>query len=177
MQASFYRVDPRMIPPVVVAMVCAAVLLVMEGLTNRGMILLLVLAPFFYLGIEILARKIRVDDQGITVFKFLRSVHLEWSDIDSLDAIQTGSKLFLIIQSEESRPVLITNTISHFKELGQRLLEAVPPGKVVAACRDSVLNPPVKHGPLIQAWIVCLVFLAMRLPERPASTSTAVESA
>ncbi|MBI5569029.1 MAG: hypothetical protein HY914_03705, partial [Desulfomonile tiedjei] len=95
MQACLYRVDARMIPPVVVAMVCAVILLIMEGQTSRGLVLLLVLVPFFYLGIEILARKIHVDDHGITVSKFMRSVQLAWSEVESLDAVQSSSKLFL----------------------------------------------------------------------------------
>ena len=161
MQASFYRVDARMIPPVVVAMVCAVIMVIMEGTTGRGLIILLVLAPFFYLGIEILARKIRVDNQGITVFKFMRSVHLAWSELESLDAVKAGAKLFLIVQGKTSRPILITNTIGPFNRLAQALREVVPPEKVSAACTDVLANPPSKHGPLVQAWIVGLVFLAI----------------
>ena len=161
MQASFYRVDVRMIPPIVVAMICAAILLIVEEEKSRGLILLLVLMPFFYLGIEILARKIRLDDDGITVSKFMRSVHLDWSEVESLDAVQTGNKVFLIVQGEDSRPILITNTISPFKELAQALRERVPPDKVSAACNDVLANLPTKHGPLVQAWIVGLVFLAV----------------
>ncbi|MBI5572814.1 MAG: hypothetical protein HY914_22915, partial [Desulfomonile tiedjei] len=61
----------------------------------------------------------------------------------------------------ESRPILITNTISPFNELARSLREAVPPEKVSAACSDLLANPPTKRGPLVQAWIVGLVFLAI----------------
>ena len=161
MQTSEYRVDPRMIPPVILAMGLALLLLILEGTTNRGFLLLLVLLPFFYLGVEILARKITLDSQGILVSKFLRSVFVEWPDVESVDAVKSGSKLFIIVQTEQSRPVLITNTISPFRELTDRILQSVPASKVSDACRELLLAAPPKRGPLMHAWIVCLVMAVM----------------
>ncbi len=76
MDSKIYRVDPRMITPVALAMGFGAFLLILEGPTPRGLLLFLLLSPFFYLGAEILARKIAVDTTGITISKFLRSVQL-----------------------------------------------------------------------------------------------------
>lgn len=161
MEMSVYRVDPRMIPPVILAMLFAVGLMVLEGPTNRGFLLLVVLLPFFYLGVEILARKITLDERGILVSKFLRSVFVPWSDIDSLDAVQSGRKLFIIIQTEQARPVLITNTISPFSELTGKLLQGVPAGKVSESFRDLMSSAKAKQAPYIHAWIVCLVMVAM----------------
>ena len=161
MHTSEYRVDPRMIPPVILSMGLAIALLYLEGTTNRGFLLLLVLLPFFYLGLEILARKITVDSRGILVSKFLRSVFVEWPEIVSVDAVQSGAKLFIILQTDQSRPVLITNTISPFHELTDQILKSVPPSKVSETSRSLLLETPRKHGPLMHAWIVCLVMAAM----------------
>jgi hypothetical protein len=163
METSVYRVDPRMIPPVVLAMGFALLLMVLEGPTSRGFLLLLVLLPFFYLGLEILARKITLDSRGMLISKFLRSVFVAWSDIESLDAVQSGRKLFVIIQTERARPVLITDTISPFSELTGQLLQLVPVAKVSESCRELLSAPGTKHGPLTHAWIVCLVMAAMAI--------------
>jgi hypothetical protein len=161
MQTSEYRVDPRMIPPVILSMGLAVLLLILEGTTNRGFLLLLVLLPFFYLGLEVLARKITLDDRGILVAKVLRSVFVEWPDVVSLDAVQSGTKLFIIIQTEHSRPVLITNTISPFRELTEKILQSVPPAKISETCRELLMAAPPKRGPLTHAWIICLVMAVM----------------
>jgi hypothetical protein len=161
MQETVYRVDQRMIPPVMLGMGLGIVLLMLEGLTQKGMLLLVALSPFFYLGVEILARRVRVDDQGVTVFKFLRSVRIEWPDVESFDAVKTGSKLFLILQGKRYRPVLITNTISPFGDLARQLLELVPQERIAQGTRELVADAPTKYGPLIQAWLFCLVLGAI----------------
>lgn len=161
MSENRYRVDSKLIPPVALAMAAGGLLILLEGPTKRGFLLLLLLSPFFYLGAEVLARKIIVDSEGITVSKLLRSVRFSWSDIRSLDAVRAGSKIFLILQTDSARPTLITNTISPFGELVSRLLEHIPEGKIAQGARDTLADPPTKIGPLVQAWIVCLVLTAI----------------
>ncbi len=94
---------------------------------ETGFLLLFLLSPFFYLAAEILARKIVIDAQGMTISKFLRSVRVEWSEINSVDAVKSGSKLFLILMTGRDRPVLITNTIRPFHEVAAKILENLPP--------------------------------------------------
>jgi hypothetical protein len=161
MEYSGYRVDPRLIPPVALAMVFGIALLCLEGPVKRGFLMLLLLAPFFYLGAEILARKIVLDERGITISKFLRSVRLEWSEIQSLDAVRSGSKLFVILLGDHGRPVLVTNTIRSFSELVSRILKHVPKEKIADGAVQILSDPPSKTGPLVQAWIVCLVLAAL----------------
>jgi hypothetical protein len=161
MDSKVYRVDPRMIPPVVLAMGFGAFLLILEVKTLKGLLLLLLLSPFYYLGAEILARKIVIDTTGITISKFLRSVRLQWSEIQSLDSVRSGSKLFLILQREEGGPVVITNTIRPFQDLVSSLVAAVPAEKVSSPVHELLSGSAAKFGPVIQAWLVCLVFVAM----------------
>lgn len=161
MESHQYRVDPRMIPPVILSMGFSVFLIFLEGFSQRGILMILLLSPFFYLGAEILARKIVFDSEGITVSKFLRSVRLPWSNLASLDAIRSGNKLFVILQGREARPVVITNTIAPFKDLVDRLLELAPQDKVAPAAKEMLSNPPPKHGPLLQAWITCIVITAL----------------
>jgi len=142
-------------------MVFGLVLLALEGGTQTGFLLVALLLPFFYLGAEILARRITLDSRGLQISKLLRSVRIEWPDIKYLDAVKTGSKLFLILQWENGRPVLITNTIQPFQDLAQRILENVPGDKVSDYAREVIQDPPAKRGPMIQAWIVCLVLAAI----------------
>lgn len=157
METYSFRVDPRMIPPVALAMGFGVALLFLEGPTKRGFLLLLLLAPFFYLGAEILARKIVVDARGITISKLVRTVRLEWPEIESVDAVRSGSKLFLIVQADRGRTTLITNTIRPFDQLVDRVMTSLPADKVAAHAKDLLSNTPAKRGPLVQAWVACLV--------------------
>lgn len=146
-----------MAPPVCLAMISGAGLIVLEGASKQGLLMILVLAPFFYLGAEILARAVRVDDHGITISKLLRSVRLDWEDIQSLDAVRTGNKVFLIIHAKEARPVFLTNTIARFNELAGQIGQRLSPDRVSDRAGELLTEPPSKIGPLIQAWMACVV--------------------
>lgn len=157
MQTMEFRVDPRMIPPVVMAMGFAAALIFMEGTSQRGIVLIIILAPLFYLGAEILARRISVDARGMSITKVMRSTRIDWTDVESVDAIKTGSKLFLIVQKNDGGSTFVTNTIRPFKELTDRIIEGVEKEKIADSVRELLADPPTKHGPMIQAWMVCVV--------------------
>jgi len=159
MDSSSYRVDTRLIPPVVLAMGSGAFLVYLEFMAENGLIVLLILAPFFYLGLEILARVITLDSAGVTVTKFLRSVRLNWSEIEALDAVKSRTRLFLILQSSGNPPVLITNTIQPFRDLVAQLIERIPEAKVSATAREALTDPPSTRRPVTHAWLIC-AFLA-----------------
>jgi hypothetical protein len=156
-----YRADPQMIPPVALAMGLGALLLALEGPTSKGFLLFVLLLPFYYLGAEILARKITLGADGLEIAKLLRTVRIAWSDIKYLDAVKTGHKLFLILQAENRRPVIITNTIRPFKELARQILARIPPAQVSDYAKEVIQDPPAKRGPMIQAWIICLVLAGL----------------
>ncbi len=157
MPARPYRVDFRMIPPIILAMAAGLVLLILEGATDRGLLTACLLAPFFYLGAEVLARRISLDETGVTISKLLRSVRIQWREIESLDAVKSGSKVFLILQPADQPPALVTNTIARFRELVQGITAHIPESRITDKARDLLTDPPTKHWPMIQAWIVCLV--------------------
>lgn len=163
METYEYRVDPRMVPPIVVSLAIGAWLVILEGSSERGLFMILILLPFFYLGTEVLARKVVITAQGITVRKLLRSVSIDWTELSTLDYVRSRNKLFLIFQKNDGNPTLITNTISPFKELANKLLEYVPADKISEGAREVLENPPTKNAPLIQAWIVCLVLVALMI--------------
>jgi hypothetical protein len=163
METHPFRVDTRMIPPVVLAMAFGCILLALEGPTRRGILLAALLAPFFYLGAEILARKIVVDERGITISKLFRSVRHEWSDISSVDTVRTGAKMFIILHGDQGGTTLITNTIRPFDRLAASIVESVPRPSITEDVREQLADPPAKTGPLFQAWIACLVLAALAI--------------
>ena len=61
---------------------------------------------------------------------------LRWDEIQSLDAVQSGSKLFLILIHDKGRPVLITNTIQRFGSVAKRIMDNVSADKIGEHARD-----------------------------------------
>lgn len=152
-----FRVDFRLIPPVVLAMLLGSWIIVMESHSDRFLFLIIILAPFYYLGAEILARKILVDPSGLVVRKLLRTTQITWNDISYIDSIRTGRKVFLIIESDSMRPTLLTNTLGQFTALVQSIIQQIPSDKVSESAVELASAVPNKYGPLIQAWAICVV--------------------
>jgi hypothetical protein len=150
-----------MIPPTAIAMGAGIIVLALEGMNSRALLLLALLAPFFYLGAEILSRRVILDEQGITIKKFLRSVSIQWSEVKSLDAVVSARKVFLVLEVGGGRPALITNTLQPFDDLFERLLDRIPSKAVSDSARELRGRLPSKHGPLIQAWAACIVLTAL----------------
>jgi len=157
MDSQSFRVDSRMVPSVCLTMFAGAALIVFEGASQQGLLMMIVLSPFFYLGAEILARAVRIDEHGIAISKLLRSVHLDWEEIQWLDAVRTGRKVFLIIHSRDARPAFLTNTLAGFADLAGRIIERLPRDIVSERAETLLTEPPSKVGPLVQAWIACVV--------------------
>ncbi len=161
MDDNTYTVDPKMRLPIILAMGAGILLILMEGADKQGLLLTIVLFPFFYLGAEILARKISFLPDGVTINKLLRSVELKWAEIRSLDAVQSGKKLFLIVVTDKARPILITNTIQSFDNIAERFISNLPPEKVTEHAKDMLADPPTKFAPILQAWFVFLMLAGL----------------
>ncbi|MEW6138617.1 MAG: hypothetical protein AB1733_10325 [Thermodesulfobacteriota bacterium] len=161
METRAFRVDSRMILPIVMAMIFGALLVALEASTRRGILLAVLLAPFFYLGAEILARKIVIDSQGITISKLFRSVRHDWMDLSSVDSVRTGNKVFVILHSDQGGTSLISNTIRPFGQLVDTILACAPQRSFTEEVRERLSDPPGKFGPLVQAWIACLALGAL----------------
>ncbi|MCX5871686.1 MAG: hypothetical protein NTY51_00380 [Deltaproteobacteria bacterium] len=161
MENRVYKVDSRMTPPIILAMISGIVLIFLNITKSNSYLFLFILAPFLYLGLEILARKITLDSNGVTVQKFLRSTHLDWPEIENVDGVRSGAKTFLILQSINARPVLITNTIDLFTDLVNTIIQRIPRDKVSDVAREIAQSAPKKLWPIIQAWLVCLIFGAV----------------
>ncbi|MFH0821973.1 MAG: PH domain-containing protein [Pseudomonadota bacterium] len=158
MERSQYAIDSRMIPPVILGAVFGLLLIAFEVHRPRALgPTIIILLPFFYLGAEILARKIVLDAAGVTVHKLLRSVRLGWAEIESLDVVKSGSKLFLVLQGATDIPVIITNTIRPFSALVADLQARLPQTVISRDVLELSSNMPEKHAHLIQAWLVCFV--------------------
>jgi hypothetical protein len=161
METVTYRVSQALIPPVILAMGFGLYLLYLEAGGDKFLLMCIVLAPFFYLGVEILARRILIDDRGITVCKFLRSKRIEWSKVEHVDAVTARQKVFVILQDKNARTIIITNTIDSFKNLVDRILDHVEKYTIVPTAIEVLANPPAKRGPVIQAWLACIVIVGV----------------
>jgi hypothetical protein len=166
MEKRSFKPPNALILPIGPAMVAAAGLIFVESGSDKGILLGLILAPFYYLGLEILFRRINVSEKGLEVVKLLRKTSVEWSDVKSLDAVRSGTRIFIIVQSESAIPLIISNTISDFKELSNIILNNVPDHRIDRSVYETLEDPPLNNRPIFQAWVVFMVLasvLAFRL--------------
>jgi hypothetical protein len=152
-----FKPPKALIIPIVPAMAAGGALIILESNTDKGLLLALILAPFYYLGLEILFRRVGITDRGVTIHKFLRTSHVAWPEIRSLDAARTGNKIFIIIQTDAAIPMIISNTIDHFNELSGIILKNIPENKIDPSVHEILSDPGRNRGPIFQAWVVLAV--------------------
>ncbi len=152
-----FRVDIRIIPPVALAMLLGLWIIALESHSERFLIMVVILAPFYYLGAEILTRKIALDSGGITIRKLFRSSEIPWNDILYVDSLRAGKKVFLIIESSSAKPALLTNTLGQFPKLVNSIIQRLPTDKISESARELTRDLPNKYGPLLQAWAICIL--------------------
>ncbi len=161
MKKSEFKPHPWLLAPILPSMAAAAILIYLEINTDKGILLVIILAPFFYLGLEVLFRRIVLDDQGLVIYKLLRKSELAWPEAQSLDAVRSGNKIFIIIQTHRSIPFIISNTINRFPELVRMILDLAPETAIDAGAKEVLERPVQNNRTIAQAWIAFTVIVGI----------------
>lgn len=152
-----FKPHPWLLAPILPSMAAALILIYLEMNTDKGLLLVIILAPFFYLGLEVLFRRIEVDEKGLIIYKLLRKSELAWPEIQSLDAVRSGSKIFIIMQTNRSIPFIISNTINNFPELSRMILDRARETAIDQGAKEVLDRPVQNNRTVAQAWIAFTV--------------------
>lgn len=91
-----------------------------------------------WLGVEVIRRRVILDEAGFTAFSPWRRApsRFEWSDIDS---VTYSEAMQMLVVRAGSRKVSLTRYLSGFRDFGQLLSAAARPGVVGPAELNQVL--------------------------------------
>ncbi|BCR06667.1 hypothetical protein DESUT3_37360 [Desulfuromonas versatilis] len=118
----------------------------------KAFILGALILPITGLFVESAFRKAVIDEQGITVYKFLRSKSLKFAELTAVETVQVRKRAFLTLCAEDEF-LILSNAYGDFPELVRVLLSRVPEGTVSEETRQMAASPPVKSSDVISCWL------------------------
>jgi hypothetical protein len=144
-------------------------LLLLAVVINQGqpsskiVILGLIIVPIAILFLESLFRRAIIDEQGVTVAKFLRKRIIAFADITAVDTLQVRKRAFVTLSTEQHF-LILSNAYNNFPVLVRTLLQRVPPGTVSEETREMAKAPPVKSTDVVSCWLaVALIAIILYL--------------
>ncbi len=124
-------------------------------------LMVLSLGLFF---LESLFRRIVINRDSITHFKFLRQKTMPFADITSFESMSLRKRVFSTLSSEENF-LIFTNAYENYADLTREILERLPKNAVSPETRELASFPPVKRGDIISFWITAIILGAILLQQ------------
>ncbi|MFA5516334.1 MAG: PH domain-containing protein [Desulfuromonadales bacterium] len=120
--------------------------------TGKIIILGCIILPVAILFLESAFRQAIVDDEGITVKKFLRRKELRFAEVTSVDTVLVRRRAFLTLGAEDDF-LILSNAYADFPALVKELLARVPTPTVSAETQQMAAAPPNKSTDIVSCWL------------------------
>lgn len=118
----------------------------------KAIILGFMLLPVIAFFVESACRRAVVDDEGITVYKFLRKKRLSFAEMTAVETVMVRKRVFLTLCVGDEF-IILSNAYADFPRLVRVLLERSPAAAVSAETRTMAAAPPSKSTDIVSCWL------------------------
>ena len=133
---------------------------------GKIMILSFITLPVAVLFVESIFRRVAIDGEKVTMFKFLRRRSLRLSEVTAVETVQVRKRAFLTLCAGDDF-LIMSNAYGDFPRLVQRLLPRVPAETVTEDTRRMAAAPPRKSTDIVSCWLaVALLALILLIQLR-----------
>lgn len=99
-----------------------------------------------------LSRRIEVDTEGLSVWRFGARRQVRFADLTQIEAVSIRRRLFITLWVDESF-LLVTNAYGDFATLFRVLLQRAPQDVISDEVRELAVDPPRHNGNIVLCWI------------------------
>jgi len=157
MKPKEYRIRTALIVP---HLVCTLMALGLLGTSwhqgeppGRLFIPALLALLFTFLTINILSRRLRIDDRGITQRRLYGAKTVSFEEILRFDATRMRKRVFFALSSAESY-LLFSNAYGDLKDLIHTLIQRLPAAAIGEDIPPLAENPPLHLGSIVTLWLM-----------------------
>jgi len=111
-----------------------------------------IMLPVVVLFIESAFRRAVVQEEEITVAKFLRAKTMRLPEVTAVDTVQVRKRAFLTLSAGDDF-LILSNAYANFPQLVKDLLARVPAAAVSEETRQMAAAPPRKSTDIISCWL------------------------
>lgn len=160
-----YRIKTSLIASSITAFLLSVVMLIQSAAYNdptpRLAALVAVLIPFYYVFLEILFRRIIVDDQRLIKKTLCTRRVVDASSISRAGRADVKDRTFIVVETEGKRPLLVSNSYDRFGELTEAVIGLAGEDAASDALKKMPRERHRRKSDLINVWMAALVFAAV----------------
>ncbi len=116
----------------------------------------IMILPITALFLESFFRRIRFDEEAITVFKPFRKKSLKFSELTEVETLQVKKRVFLTLSTEEDF-IIMSNAYADFPLLVNFILSHAPDQIVTDDTRLMATDPPNKSSDILSCWFAAIL--------------------
>ncbi len=164
MAQRIYKIRKALQIPLGIDVVLLLILLLMaflwKGSTAERIALCVLFFPTLFFFIEILYRKITIDDSGIAIKKFLKLRELSWNDITHVGHLIIRKKVYILFTTVKGYHI-ISNAYEGFSNIVKDVLDHMAKEKVEDQLALQIEKPTRETSNVAAIWIAAVIMVAI----------------
>jgi hypothetical protein len=101
--------------------------------------------------LEMLNRRVAIDDESMRIRKLARQKKLQWPEITHVGVVAMGKKIYLVLTTTRGFHI-ISNAYDGFQSLAREIVTRAGEERVEEKAREVSANPPARKADIIWAW-------------------------
>jgi hypothetical protein len=127
----------------------------------KVLVLAALIVPLALLLFESFIRRVVINQDGVTAFRFFRQTQILFANVTSLETVRVRSRVFMTLAAGDDDFLIISNSYAGFPALVEGLIAAVPEESVTEETQQLAEKPPLRHADVFTVWfaVIALVYI------------------
>lgn len=167
---NIYRIKASLIASYVIAVALSVVMIIQSAAYHdpspRMTVLIAILIPFYYIFLEIVSRRIIIDDQSLIKKTLFTRRVVSASSISRAGRADVRDRTFIVVEAEGTKPLLMSNSYGRFGELAEAVVDLAGEDAAGETLKNMPRERRRRMSDLVHVWMAALVFaviIAVRL--------------
>lgn len=157
-----YRIKTSLIASSIAAVSLSVVMIIQSALyhdpSSRIAALVAVLIPFYYIFLEIIFRRIIIDDRCLVKRTLCTRRVVDASSISRAGRADIKNRTYIVVETKGARPLLVSNSYDRFGELTEAVVDLAGEDAASDALKTVPRERHRRMSDLVHIWMAVLVF-------------------
>ena len=157
-----YRIKTSLIASYIVA-VSLSVVMIIQSIayhdpSPRMAVLIAILIPFYYIFLEIVSRRIIIEERCLIKKTLCTRRAVDASSISRAGRADVKDRMYIVVETEGDRPLLVSNSYGRFGELTKAVVGLAGEDAASDALKTVPRERHRRTSDLAHVWMAALVF-------------------
>ena len=157
-----YRIKTSLIASYLAAVSLSVAMVIQSAIyhdpASRVAILIAILIPFYYMFLEIVSRRIIIDDRRLVKKTLCTRRVVDASLISRAGRADIKDRTYIVVETEDASPLLVSNSYGRFGELTEAVVDLAGEKTASEALKTVPRERHRRTSDLMHVWMAALVF-------------------